>query len=389
MQEVLLVDFFLMALMGFLGSFGHCASMCGPWAIALSVDARPWFFHSILNIGRILTYSLAGGALGGLSGTLLLGGQLVGIGSQLRAWVAVIAGILLMASGLVQVFPQKWSQHAFGRSCHQGIQQVTNRPIFLGLLWGLLPCGFLYTAQLKAIESGSISSGASIMLAFGLGTTPVMLGIGLSTTHFSLERRSQLRRAGGWIAILVGIATLCRSGDTMADSTGYGAVICLVLALVARPLGKLWPSLLSYRRLLGVGSAVLSIAHLGHVLVHNWDWQLNALEFLLPSQQIGIWLGLLAILLLLPAALTSTDRAQLQGGERWRKIHLLAVPALMLATAHAVLCGASYLGTVQPTADHHWRSWLAIGITITVLLVRWRWMWLLFSLEKFYKPPSA
>jgi uncharacterized protein len=404
-----LTDFILMMLLGFLGSFGHCASMCGPLAMALSIptsstpnpqeiESRSPYFHSMLSLGRILSYSLAGGALGGLSAAVLLGGQLGGIGSPMRSTIAVIAGLLLIASGLGQIFPSEWSSSSLGRSCLHSTQKVKDRPMLIGLLWGLMPCGFLYTAQLKAIESGSIISGALTMLAFGLGTTPVMLGIGFSATYLSLERRSQLRRAGGWIAVLVGIVTLGRSGDTMADSTGYGAVICLVLALVARPLGKIWPSLLSYRRLLGVGAAVLSIAHLGHVLVHNWNWQLDALEFLLPAQQVGIWMGLLAILLLLPAALTSTDRAQFQAGnapeerlrQSWRKIHLLAVPALMLATAHAILCGASYLGTVQPTTQHHWHSWLAIGVAAVVLLLRCRWIWSLLSLEQFYRsaPPS-
>jgi uncharacterized protein len=392
-----MIDLFLMLTLGFLGSFGHCASMCGSLAVALATDAvlikpaeidrtiqQSWWFHGVMNLSRIFSYALGGAVLGGVSAAILAGGQFVGIGSQLRSIIALIGGLLLIWSGLGQVFPGEWSLPSFGRTCKTSIDQATQQPWLLGLLWGLMPCGFLYTAQLKAIESGSMIYGALTMLAFGLGTTPVMMGIGISAGYFSLERRSQLRQAGGWIAIIVGIMTLGRSGETMSDGTGYGAIVCLILALVARPLSKLWPGLLGFRRLLGVGAVVLSIAHLLHVVVHNWDGNWGAWVFLLPSQQAGVWAGCGSLGLLLPAALTSFDRAQSFLGSNWRRLHLLGVPALMLATSHGVLTGASYLGTVQVTAERQIRSIAALLVFLLVVLIRWRWLWSLLSLERFY-----
>jgi uncharacterized protein len=389
-----MIDLLLMVTLGFLGSFGHCASMCGSLAVALSMEGRmlepqkKWWFHGAMNLSRIISYGCGGAILGGMSMALIAGGQLVGISSQLRSSIAIIGGLLLIGSGLSQIFPGAWPLK-FGRTCQRSIDQTTKQPWLLGILWGLMPCGFLYTAQLKAIESGSMITGALLMLAFGLGTTPVMLGMGISASYFSLNRRSQLRLAGGWIAILVGIITLGRSGDTMQDGTGYGAIICLILALVARPVSKLWSGLLSSRRLLGVSGLLLSIIHVLHVVVHNWDGNWAAWAYLLPNQQAGVGAGLIAMLLLIPAALTSFSRAQSYLGQNWRKLHLLGIPALMLATTHGILTGASYLGTVQVTDEHWLKSIGALLVMILVLLIRWRWLWLVLSIEKFYASPAA
>lgn len=383
-----MTDLLLMLTLGFLGSFGHCASMCGSLAIALAADSsagsrrQTWWFHGAMNLGRIFSYGLGGALLGGMSAAVISSGQLVGIGSQLRSTIALVAGLLLIASGLGQVFPGKWPKLA--STCRRSVQKITQQPWLLGVLWGLMPCGFLYTAQLKAIESGSAGQGALIMTAFGLGTAPVMLGIGISAGYLSWERRSQLRRAGGWMAILVGILTLGRSGETMSNATGYGAIICLGLALIARPLSKLWPALISYRRLLGVGAAVLSVAHTLHVVVHGWDWNWGAWAFMIPSQQAGILMGCGSLGLLLPAAFTSFDRAQVCLGENWRRLHLLGVPAVMLATAHGILTGANYLGTVQITFEHQVRSIVFLMVVLLVLLVRWRWLWWVLAVERFY-----
>jgi uncharacterized protein len=392
-----MIDLLLMLTLGFLGSFGHCASMCGSLAVALATDSsatdrswqQAWWFHGVMNIGRVLSYGFGGAILGGMSAAVISSGQLVGIGSQLRSIIALLAGLLLIASGLGQNFPGEWPLPKFASTCRRSIQKTTQQPWLLGILWGLMPCGFLYTAQLKAIESGSMSQGAVTMLAFGLGTAPVMLGIGVSAGYLSLERRSQLRRAGGWIAIVVGILTLGRSGETMSNGTGYGAIICLVLALVARPLSKLWPGLMSYRRLLGVGAAVLSIAHTLHVVVHGWDWNWGAWAFMIPSQQAGILAGCGSLVLLLPAAFTSFDRAQAYLGRNWRRLHLLGIPAVMLATSHGILTGASYLGTVQVTFDHQVRSIIFLMVILLVFLIRWRWLWSLLAAERFYTPSTT
>lgn len=391
------IDLLLMLGLGFFGSFGHCVGMCGPLTVALALSshspAPTWQdslrFHGLLNLGRLLSYALVGSLLGAVSATVVATGQLVGIGSDLRAGVVLLSGCLLIWWGLVQIKPQLLppAPQFLNRQLHRFVSASMagqQSPVFLGLMWGLMPCGFLYAAQLKAIESGNSWWGAATMLAFGLGTMPMMLGVGVASSHWSSDRHSQLRRAGGWITVLVGLLTLGRSGDTMVDVTGYGALICLAAALVARPLSRFWPQLLSYRRLLGVGAMVLSIAHMWHMVEHTWGWNLAALFFMLPSQQVGIWSGLAALLCLVLPAATSFDVAQQHLGQAWRRLHLLAVPALILGMTHCLLIGASYFGTVQVNSGQQWRSIGLISIVLLLLLLRLRWFWSLLSIERFY-----
>lgn len=91
---------------------------------------------------------------------------------------------------------------------------------------------------------------------------------------------------------------------------------------------------------------------------------------------------------MLPAVLTSFDRAQRVLGKRWRQLHLLGVPAFLLAALHTVLIGSHYLGQLQGTGGNQLRA-VAIGvIVLAVLCVRSRWVWSLFSLGKFYASPN-
>lgn len=410
-----MLDLLLVMSLGFLGSFGHCLGMCGPIALAFSLAQKPpvsssasaslWHsirFQLLLNLGRILSYALVGAGIGWLGSVLLAGGQLAGVGSVLRRTLSLLTGSLLIWFGLVQVSPgllpklPLLNPMATG-ALHDRLSQAMMRlslhgwwwtPALLGMTWGLMPCGFLYAAQIKAAETGEIWRGSATMLAFGLGTLPMMLGIGTSAATLSRDRRSQLFRLGGWITLTIGILTLLRTGDTMVDYTGHAALICLILALLARPISRVWSAPLHYRRGLGVGAFALSIAHTAHMVEHSWGWKVQAIQFMLPQHQWGILLGGLGLGLMAPAALTSFDWAQRKLGQRWRSIHLFTVPALVLCSAHCILTGSHYLGQLQQT----WLNWgQTIGLAIVVLgvlLMRLRWVWVQLGLEKFYVSPT-
>jgi DMSO/TMAO reductase YedYZ heme-binding membrane subunit len=224
------------------------------------------------------------------------------------------------------------------------------------------------------------------MLAFGLGTMPVMLGVGMSASRLSANQHSQLFRMGGWITLIIGILTLLRTGD-MVDFTGYAALLCLMLALLARPLSHFWSQPLRYRRGIGVGAFLLSLAHTGYMLDHSLNWDLNALSFMMPIYQVGMWAGIVAVLLMAPCALTSFDWMMNYLGKYWRMIHLLAVPALVLCCIHITLTGDRFLGTLKWTGTNKLCVILLVGSTLAVLLVRSRLFWSLLSLGKFYAPP--
>lgn len=387
-----MLDLLLVVTLGFLGSFGHCVGMCGPLTVAFALsqtdsDSKSkqingWQFHLLLNLGRIISYALVGATLGGLGSVFVASGQLAGIGSDLRQGMAIFTGILLVWFGIGQLKPN-WlpkipflhplqgkihNQLSFGMN-QVSIQQYWWTPALLGGFWGLIPCGFLYAAQLKAVETGSLWMGALTMLFFGLGTIPTMLGVGVSASKISADRRSQLFRLGGWVTLTIGILTLLRT-DAMIDYTGHGALVLLMLALIARPLSLLWATPLRYRRVIGVGSFVLALAHTTHMMDHSLNWNPDAIAFMLPQHRLGMIGGIVGLLLMLPAALTSSDYFQKYLGQHWRKIHLLTVPALVFAVFHTVLLGSHYLGELQLSSNSKLRVGIVLFLGLIILFAR-------------------
>ncbi|OUL24807.1 ferric reductase [Nostoc sp. T09] len=405
-----MLDLSLITILGFLGSFGHCFGMCGPLTMAFSLSHQhgtpDWRqqlkFHILLNLGRMLSYTLVGAGIGALGSVLVEGGQLAGIGSELRRWIAIITGLMLIWFGLGQLKPDLLPRipvlhPLLQRSLHNRLsagmvnlssQPRWSTPALLGMTWGLMPCGFLYAAQIKAAETGNLWMGAATMLAFGLGTLPTMLGAGVSASLVSQDKRSQLFRLGGWVTLTIGAITLLRTGDTMVDYTGHAALICLILALIARPISGIWASPLRYRRALGVAAFVLSVAHTVHMMEHSLQWNFAAFWFLPPDFQWSMAAGVVALVLMTPAAFTSFDFWQKYLGKRWRQIHLLSVPALLLSVIHAVLIGSHYLGSLQSNEGNKLAAALLGFFTLCVLLLRSRCFWSRLSIAKFYVPPS-
>lgn len=402
----------LIAALGFLGSFGHCVGMCGPITVAFSLAARSgadperelsrwqqFWFHFRLNLGRLASYVLVGAAIGGLGSVLVAGGQMAGVGSVLRRGIALFTGGLLIFIGLRQVAPHLLPKlpllHPLQGALHERLQRVMSQtsqsrqwwtPVLLGLAWGLIPCGFLYTAQIKAAETSSLLAGAATMLAFGLGTLPMMVGLGTYSAWLSRDRTSQLFQLGGWITLLIGVLTLMRTGDLMVDYAGHLALVFLALALIARPISKLWSAPLRFRRLLGVGAFVLAFAHTLHMLEHSWNWNPAAVRFMLPQHQWGMLAGAIALALMVPLTLTSTNAAQRRLGKGWRSLHRLSIPALLLGGLHTIVAGSSYLGSLQIQGRPLLHTAILGSGILLVLAVRSPLIWKLLGLDRWYTP---
>ncbi len=399
-------DLLLIFTLGFLGSFGHCAGMCSPIAMAFSLNSQPiksniWQqvkFHGLLNLGRLLSYALTGLGIGAIASVLVAGGQLAGIDSSVRRGIAIATGIILIGFGgsqLGMTLPG-FKSLAITSAIHKFLSQFIGHlvklpqwwtPLLLGITWGLMPCGFLYAAQIKAAETANPWIGGAIMLGFGLGTMPVMLGIGVFSSLISQDQRRQFSRLGGWLTVAIGVLTITRSGDTMVDYTGHAAIFCLILALIARPISYFWSYPLRFRRVLGVTAFVLGVMHVAHMLEHSWGWNFRTLAFMLPAHQVGMWAGITAIVLLTPAALTSFDGMVKRLGSRWRSLHLLSVPALILAGLHMILVGSHYFGSMKCENKLLSACNCHVGllslVIILVLAVRSPWVWRVLSLQKF------
>lgn len=391
-----MLDLVAIGLLGFLGSFGHCVGMCGPLAVAFSVaraaageelgsEANPSAslgFHMALNCGRLASYALVGAAIGGLGSALVAGGQMAGVGSDLRQVMTIALGLLLIWWALSQLIPEfvprlPHPARRLKQRLHGGMERLARSqrwwtPFALGAMWGLLPCGFLYAAQIKAAETSSPWWGAATMLAFGLGTLPMMVGVGATATRLSADRRGQLFRLGSWVMLGIGVLMLLRSGNGMTDYSGHASLGLLGLALVARFLAPVWAAPLQFRRAIGVGAFALALVHAAHASEHALNWNPDAIAFMLPLHRWGLLAGIVALLLLTPAAVTSSDRLQRQLGRNWRRLHLLSVPALMLVALHALLLGSHYFGSSQETAGVWLRSGALVLATTGILLVRWR-----------------
>jgi len=203
--------------LGLLGG-GHCLGMCGglmgALTLAIPPEQRGRRARLLLayNLGRILSYACAGLLLG-------LAGWAVASSPAALA-LRVVAALLLIAMGLY--LAGWWSGltriEALGRGLWRHIQPVASRllpvsslprALLLGALWGWLPCGLVYSTLLWAASQGNAGYSAALMLAFGLGTWPVLLATGLAAERVnSLLRRRSVRMAGGLLVILFGVWTL-------------------------------------------------------------------------------------------------------------------------------------------------------------------------------------
>nr|WP_232251946.1 sulfite exporter TauE/SafE family protein [Pseudomonas putida] len=203
--------------LGLLGG-GHCLGMCGglmgALTLAIPPEQRGRRLRLLLayNLGRILSYASAGLLLG-------LAGWAVASSPAALA-LRVVAALLLIAMGLY--LAGWWSGltriEALGRGLWRHIQPVASRllpvsslprALLLGALWGWLPCGLVYSTLLWAASQGNAGYSAALMLAFGLGTWPVLLATGLAAERVNaLLRRRSVRVAGGVLVMLFGIWTM-------------------------------------------------------------------------------------------------------------------------------------------------------------------------------------
>ncbi len=204
-------------ILGLLGG-GHCLGMCGglmgALTLAIPPEQRARRLRLLLayNLGRILSYAAAG-LLIGLAGWAVAS-------SPAAMLLRVLAGLLLIAMGLY--LAGWWSGltriEAVGRHLWRHLQPVASRlmpvsslprALLLGAVWGWLPCGLVYSTLLWASSQGSPGESALLMLAFGLGTWPVLLATGMAAERLTaLLRRRGVRVAGGLLVILFGIWTL-------------------------------------------------------------------------------------------------------------------------------------------------------------------------------------
>lgn len=209
----------------------HCLGMCGGIIGALSLSlpervrlhrGRLITFVSTYNIGRILSYSMAG----------LIAGY---IGAEAAAYTDMSGGpsilrhtgvVMMIAIGLYLAgwFPQLSKVERIGKPLWKMLEPIGRRlvpvttmprALLYGLVWGWLPCGMVYFVLVWALTSGSATQGALTMAAFGLGTLPSLLAAGLAMSWLKRFTQSKMTRqvVGALvIAMAVGILLMPMGG---------------------------------------------------------------------------------------------------------------------------------------------------------------------------------
>ena len=191
----------------------------------------------------------------------------------------------------------------------------------------------------------------------------------INIRNAKLKSRQPLFAYGDWLSLVLGVMILSQTMG-MSHYVEHTALFLLMLALAARPICAWWDWPFKHRRLIGLGAFILSVVHTGHKLAHSLNWNLEAIAFMIPQHRVGIVAGILSLCFLFPAAITSFQYFKRTLGNRWRKIHLLSVPALTFAILHAVLIGSHYMATFEIEAINHVRTWAIIGAGSLVLLLR-------------------
>ncbi len=200
--------------LGLLGG-GHCLGMCGGLMGALSLGIAPAQRQHRLrllvayNLGRVLSYAMAGLLLG-LAGWAVANSPFAMGLRLLAALLLIVMGLYLAGwwSGLTRL-------EGLGRGLWRRVQPLAGhllpvtsipRAMALGALWGWLPCGLVYSTLLWASSQGHAGYSALLMLAFGIGTWPVLLATGVAAERTrALLRRRGLRMAAGLLVILFGL----------------------------------------------------------------------------------------------------------------------------------------------------------------------------------------
>lgn len=214
---------FLVGLLGGVHCVGMCGGIVGALTFGLAEEHRARLERMLplqlaYNLGRIASYTLAGALMGGL-GVLIT--RLMPVQYAQRGLLAV-AGVFMILLGL---YLAGWWRglarlEAAGGVLWRRIEPLGRRllpvrspagALALGLLWGWLPCGLVYSALIWAISAGSAVKGGLLLLSFGLGTLPNLLAMGIFAGKLTaLLRRPGMMHLAGALVVLIGLFTIAR-----------------------------------------------------------------------------------------------------------------------------------------------------------------------------------
>ncbi|EGT3626639.1 sulfite exporter TauE/SafE family protein [Morganella morganii] len=213
---------FLVGLMGAAHCFGMCGGLVGAFSAQIPHPkignqlAHQLKYLLSYNLGRILSYTLAGALVGASAAGL---GHLFELDTYLIV-LRIIAGLMMIATGLyiAKIWVGIVQIERVGQWLWQYLKPIAQRlvpiqnpsqAVMAGFIWGWLPCGLVYSTLTWSVASGSASQGALIMLAFGLGTLPALLSAGVAAKRLAAwVQKKTVRLLSGLLLIAFGGQTL-------------------------------------------------------------------------------------------------------------------------------------------------------------------------------------
>jgi len=204
----------------FLGSFGHCVGMCGGIVVAYSTikiapnssKVSQGIAHLLYSFGRVFTYSILGAMFGYLGGVVVFSNNANGILLIFAGIVMVLAGLSLMGKiKFLTIIEHSFSSSdTYKKAFRSILNSKSNLSFFvLGMLNGLLPCGFVYFFAITAASTADPIYGALVMATFGLSTIPAMFVLGFLTTLTAATGfRNMMMSLASISVILYGVYTI-------------------------------------------------------------------------------------------------------------------------------------------------------------------------------------
>ena len=221
------MEYFAIFLAGLFGGV-HCVGMCGGIVSVLGLNISPQKNQSPLsllpillgyNLGRISSYMLAGAIMGGISASVLSLRDL----HQYQVILSDFAALFMIVLGLylANIWRGLSKVEYLGKTLWKYIEPFSRRfipvnhfaqAVPLGMIWGWLPCGMVYSSLIMALSTGSISKGALVMLAFGLGTLANLLAMGFLASELrQFVRNAWVKLSAGLVVMGMGMAMLLRT----------------------------------------------------------------------------------------------------------------------------------------------------------------------------------
>lgn len=213
-----MIELPLVLIAGILGS-SHCLGMCGPFALTIGASSQTWGRNLrrqlVYTTGRVFTYAVFG-AVAGFCGWRLVD-AVPGL-VNVPAVLAIIAGVLLVWQGLKSAgVLRSGKSGAANAPCLAStffasfLRSDRRGGMFLaGMFTGMLPCGLVYAFVAMAASSANLWVGLATMVAFGLGTAPLMILTGVGGSLLNLAARRHLFRVAAWCVVLTGAISIGR-----------------------------------------------------------------------------------------------------------------------------------------------------------------------------------